>query len=123
MAQFIITRTQHVRLYAIGYDRYKAREMINILANSGLKSILRDVGQTYGHFTAACMSFEAAALTGKLHLNDNPINRYCLASAYLDYDGMGNCKPRKLNEHAGKIDGLITALMSIKLFHELRRQQ
>lgn len=123
VAQFIITRAEHARLYAIGYDRYKAREMINILSNSGLKSLLRDVGQTYGHFTAACMSFEAAALTGRLFLNDNPINRYCLASAYLDYDGMGNCKPRKLNEHAGKIDGLITALMSIKLFHELRRQQ
>lgn len=119
IANYILQRPHYVRLFAIGYDSYKAKEMINILSNGGLRSLLKPVPQTYGHFTSVCMSFELAVRTGKLIMNDNPINAYCIENAVLDADRLGNTKPVK-RQASRKIDGLITALMSLKLFHELK---
>lgn len=120
IAQFVLERPKYVRLFAVGYDPYKSREMRNILSNSGLKTLLKPVRQTYGEFTSACMSLETGIYTGKIMMNDNPINLYCLENAVLDTDRLGNMKPVKRQE-TRRIDGLITALMSLKLFHELRR--
>lgn len=119
VAEYVLTRRKHVRLYAVGYDSYKARELVNILSNGGMRGILRPVGQTYYHFTSVCMSFEMAVRTGRLVMNDNPINAYCMENAVLDTDRIGNTKPIK-RQAGRKIDGLVTALMALKLFHEVR---
>ena len=119
IAEYILSRPKYVRLHAIGYDAYKAKEMTNIIANSGLRSLLKPVSQTYSNFTSVCMSFELAVRSGKLIMNDNPINAYCIENAVMDTDRLGNMKPTKRHP-SRKIDGLITALMSLKLFHEMK---
>ena len=53
--------------------------------------------------------------TGRIFIDDNPINAYCFANAYLDEDSMRNRKPQKKFQN-GKIDGVITMLMAHKLF-------
>ncbi len=53
--------------------------------------------------------------TGRLVIDDNPINAFCFANSYLDEDSMRNKKPQK-KFHNGKIDGVITKLMCLKLF-------
>ncbi len=103
------------RTIAIGYDPAKSRELINMLSTAGAGSVIRGIRQTYMEFTSACESFEVGVRTGRIFIDDNPINAYCFANAYLDEDSMRNRKPQKKFQN-GKIDGVITMLMAHKLF-------
>lgn len=105
------------RTVAIGYDPAKSRELINMLAVSGAQSVIRGVPQRYMDFTAAVESFEVGIRTGRIFIDDNPINAYCFSNACIDEDRMGNRKPQKKFQN-GKIDGVITMLMCHKLFAE-----
>lgn len=113
----ILSLNGPTRTVAIGYDPAKSRELINMLAASGAASVVRGVPQRYMDFTSAVESFEVGIRTGRIFIDDNPINAYCFANAYLDEDSMRNLKPQKKFQN-GKIDGVITMLMSHKLFAE-----
>ena len=78
----------------------------------GNRKALQPVGQTYGNFTSPVQTFESTLLTDRLTLNDNPINAYCFDNAVLDEDRLENKKPQKRSKDK-KIDGVITALMTI----------
>lgn len=110
-----------LRVIAIGYDPAKSRELINMLDTIGFDGITRGVGQRYMDFTSAVESFEVGVRTGRIIIDDNPINSYCFGNAYLDEDSMRNRKPQK-KYHNGKIDGVITKLMSLKMFAEAWQQ-
>lgn len=109
------------RTIAIGYDPAKSRELINMLTASGVpewngkNGVIRGVPQRYMDFTAPSEAFEVGIRTGRIFIDDNPINAYCFGNAYLDEDSMRNRKPQKKFQN-GKIDGVITMLMSHKLF-------
>lgn len=103
------------RVVALGYDPAKSRELINMLATVGWEGVIRGVPQRYMDFTSAVESFEVGIRTGRLVIDDNPINAFCFSNAYLDEDSMRNKKPQK-KFHNGKIDGVITKLMCLKLF-------
>lgn len=103
------------RIIALGYDPAKSRELINMLATMGWGGIVRGVPQRYMDFNAAVESFEVGIRTGRIYIDSNPINAYCFGNAYLDEDSMRNRKPQKKYQN-GKIDGVITMLMSHKLF-------
>lgn len=105
------------RTIAIGYDPAKSRELINMLASAGAGAVIRGVPQRYMDFNSAVESFEVGIRTGRIIIDDNPINAYCFANAYLDEDMMRNRKPQKKYQN-GKIDGVITMLMCHKLFAE-----
>lgn len=108
------------RVLRIGYDAYKALDVVNALSAIGGDGVVVAVPQTYGNFTAPCQSFEHGVYTGHVRINANPINAYCWGNAVLDEDKLENCKPVKRTQTA-KIDGLVTQLMCHKLFMEFRR--
>ena len=62
--------------------------------------------------------FEHGIRTGGFRIDDNPITAYCFGNATLDVDSNTNAKPVK-RTHSGKIDGVITMLMSLKLIQSL----
>lgn len=109
-----------VRIRAIGYDAYDSHEVVNMLRTSGGDGVVRPVRQSYGNFTAPCSAFEHGLYTGHIVVDDNPITQWCFGNAVLDTDNMGNTKPRKRSEYQ-KIDGVITMLMSMRLFLDARR--
>jgi len=86
-----------------------------MLSAAGAANVLTAVKQTYGNFTAPVESFEHGAKTGRIFINDNPINAYCFGNAVLDFDRLENCKPVK-RKQSQKIDGVITMLMCMRLF-------
>ncbi len=86
-----------------------------MLAASGAENVIKGVRQTYGNFTAPVESFEHGAKTGRIFINDNPINAYCFGNAVLDTDKLEKCKPVK-RKKTQKIDGVITMLMCLRLF-------
>ena len=109
-----------VRIRAIGYDAYDSLEVVNMLRNSGGEGIVRPVKQNNANFTAPVSALEHAVYTGHVVVDDNPITRWCFANAVLDTDVMNNTKPVKRSEYQ-KIDGVITMLMSLRLFLDARR--
>lgn len=117
---YILRLNRTVRILGIGYDSWKSQDCINMLAASGAAGVLTPVKQSYGAFTAPVESFEHGAKTGKIHINDNPINAYCFGNAVLDMDNLENCKPVK-RSHSQKIDGVITMLMCLRQFMDYVR--
>lgn len=120
IAEYVHGLNKYVRILAIGYDPWKSLEMVNILAATGAADVLRGIRQTYGNFTAPVESFEHGIKTGKITINDNPINYYCFGNAVLDHDKLENCKPIK-RKHTQKIDGVITMLMCMREFIDALR--
>lgn len=119
----ILEWNRRVRIVQIGYDSYKANEVVNALSSAILSEggdpsrILRPVPQTYGAFTSPVEAFEMAAKmdTPRVALAKNPVIFYCFGNAYLDEDRMGNKKPVKKKANL-KIDGVIAILMNYWLF-------
>lgn len=120
IAEYIMSLKPYVYVVGVGYDPYKSKDFVNILSSVGYAKVLKPIGQTNGPFTSPVESFEHGAYTGKIFINDNPINYYCFGNAVLDYDKMENCKPVKRTQ-TGKIDGVITMLMSLYLFEQLKQ--
>lgn len=120
IVDYVLMLNQRVRILGIGYDPWKSQEVINMLAASGAGNVIKGVRQTYGTFTAPVESFEHGAKTGHIFINDNPINAYCFGNAVLDTDKLENCKPIK-RKQTQKIDGVITMLMTLRLFIDYER--
>lgn len=120
IVDYVLYLNSVVRILGIGYDPWKSLEAINMLAASGAGNVIKGVRQTYGTFTAPVESFEHGAKTGHIFINDNPINAYCFGNAVLDTDKLENCKPIK-RKQTQKIDGVITMLMTLRLFIDYER--
>jgi phage terminase large subunit-like protein len=119
IVDYILSKVDYVRIRAIGYDPYKSMECVNMLKSAGAEKVLMPVRQTNGNFTAPVESFEHGVKTGKIFINDNPINAYCFGNAVLDVDNNENCKPMKRGDNM-KIDGVITMLMALRMFLDMR---
>lgn len=117
IARDVVEMGKYLKILQIGYDPYKSKEFINMLGAMvpNGQRYLQPVSQTYGNFTSPVQTFESAILTDRLTLNDNPINTYCFANAVLDEDRLENKKPIKRSK-TKKIDGVITALMTMNEF-------
>lgn len=115
IVEYVLWLNRYVCILGIGYDPYKSQEVINMLSARGAESVLKAVRQTYGTFTAPVEIFEHGAKTGRIFIDDNPINFYCFGNAVLDTDRLDNCKPTKRTP-TQKIDGVITILMCIRQF-------
>lgn len=120
IVSYILELNKRVRILGIGYDPWKSQEVVNMLISAGAGNVVKGVRQTYGTFTAPVESFEHGVKTGHIFINDNPINAYCFGNAVLDFDRLENCKPIK-RKQTQKIDGVITMLMSLRLFIDYER--
>ena len=120
----VLKRNRQVRILQIGYDAYKAQEVVNALSaavaaeGGNPEKILRPVPQTYGAFTSPVETFEMAAksIPARVQLSMNPIWPYCFGNCYLDEDKMRNKKPLKRKENL-KIDAAIAGLMTFWLYN------
>lgn len=114
----ILRRADSVKIIRIGYDAYKAQDLVNMLAALGGRSLLHPFSQTNGAFNLPVESLEMLAYMTPpgLQLNNNPINMFCLTNCVIDEDRLGNKKPMKLSQYR-KIDGAITCLMTIGMLY------
>lgn len=119
IADDILLRSKKLNIIGIGYDSWKAQELVNILSSIGAAGVLKPVGQTYGSFNLPVESFEMLAYDTppRIILNDNPINVFCLANCAIDQDHLENKKPVKMSQYR-KIDGTITMLMTLRLLYD-----
>lgn len=110
----IMTRAKSLRIIRIGYDAYKAKDLVNLLSVSGCAGVLLPYSQTYGNFNLPVESFELLAYDRppRITINDNPINIFCLTNCIIDQDRLENKKPIKVAPDR-KIDGVISMLMTV----------
>ncbi len=120
IVDYVLKLNKHVKVVGIGYDPFKSKDFVNMMGASGASAQLRPVRQSLGEFNSAVESFEVCVRTGKVAMNDNPINWYCFGNAVLEEDHNENVKPVK-RHRSQKIDGLITMVMCHKMFMETRR--
>lgn len=120
IANDVMEMANYLCILQIGYDSYKADEFINMLGSLGGAKYMQAFSQTYGNFTSPVQTFEKCLLDDRLTLNANPINAFCFDNAVLDEDRLENKKPIKRSA-AKKIDGVITALMTMGEFNNYVR--
>lgn len=122
IADDIIRRAKTTNIIRIGYDAYKAQELVNILASVGNRAVLQPYSQTHGSFNLPVESFEMMAYDSppRIELNNNPINVYCLTNCVIDEDNLENKKPFKASQYR-KIDGTITMLMTLGQLYSYER--
>ncbi len=122
IADDIIRRTKRVNIIAIGYDKFKAQDLVNILASAGANGVLAPFSQTIGNFNLPVEAFEMLAYSKpvKIGFNSNPITPYCFSNAVIMTDQLENKKPMKATVNQ-KIDGAITVLMTIGLLNSFKR--
>lgn len=122
IANDILRRANILNIIRIGYDAYKAKDLVNILISSGAAGVLLPYSQTYGSFNLPVESFEMLAYEEppRITLNNNPINVYCLTNCVIDEDRLENKKPIKPAQNR-KIDGAVTMLMTLGLMYSYER--
>lgn len=122
IANDIQARSKVLNIIRIGYDGYKAQDLVNILRAMGGDKQLQSYSQTYGNFNLPVESFEMLAYDDppRITLNDNPINVYCLTNCVLDEDNLENKKPLKISQYR-KIDGVIVVLMTLGQLYTFER--
>ena len=120
IASDIMTYAKYLNIVRVGYDKYKAQELTNILISYGGQNQLTPYTQTYGSFNQPVERFEMMAFSNppQIAMNQNPINAYCLSNCVLDSDNLENKKPVKSAPNK-KIDGTITMLMTIGIADSL----
>jgi phage terminase large subunit-like protein len=116
----VVSMSKKLNILQIGYDPYKSNEFVNMLGSMGNGKALVGVSQTYGNFTSPVQIFEYSLLHDRLTIDPNPINAYCFDNCILDKDRLENTKPIKRLANK-KIDGVITELMTLRLFADYPR--
>ena len=119
IAQDIIDKSKYVRIIGINYDAYKNRPLVNTLKAQGVKC-LQVYKQTYSQFTSPIEAFQSGIYEGKMKIDDNPINEWCILNCVIDEDSMGNRKMIKCT-HNRKIEGAVCIAMSIGAFMNYKR--
>lgn len=120
LVEHILQYSEYLEILAICYDPAKSKDFINMLGATRLGGVLKPFRQTNFYFTAPVQSMEIAVYTHHVWFDENPITPYCFSNTVLLTDNMGNMKPYKRTQE-GKIDGVITALMSMAAYSDLVR--
>jgi phage terminase large subunit-like protein len=110
--QQIINDSQDFRIEEIGYDPWKAQEIINHLIS---RFVMVEINQRYNPMGKYTDTFEKKLLSREIAHGGNPIMRWMIACTEVKSDRQGNIMPMKpRRETSGKrIDGVVASIISI----------
>ena len=99
-----------LEVQGIFYDSWNATALVNDLVKEGLP--MEAYSQSIGNFNRPTKELERLILSGKVHIDNNPITRFCFDNVELKVDINGNAKP--VGDHEKKkIDGVISMLNAL----------
>ena len=112
----IIDMGGRIDLKQMAYDRYKALDLVNMLAMRSRKGAIVPYSQTVGSFNLPVEMFEKLAFVRppRIIFDYNPIIVWQLTNCVMMEDNMENRKPFKAAPDK-KIDGVICVLMCLGL--------
>ncbi len=103
-----------------GYDSWNATNTAQKLEAEGLQMV--KVTQSLAQLSEPTKDFERAVLEGQLQHGGNPVATWMAGNCECYTDASGNIRPikPKHGQSAKKIDGLVAAIMAIKLCAQLK---
>lgn len=96
---------------AIGYDRWRIKDLLKIGDDEGVELPLKEFGQGYKDMAPAVDEFERLLTGGQLRRPTHPVMTWCAANAVVTVDPANNKKLDK-SKSRGKIDGMVAAVMA-----------
>lgn len=111
----ILTNNKKVTIYKVGYDKWNATQFAIAATEQGLP--LEEYSQSIGNFNQPTKELERLILSGKVHIANNDITRWCFRNIVLKEDWNNNCKPVKASKN-NKIDGVIAMIQALGMFLE-----
>lgn len=100
-------------LSKIGYDAWNSTQFVINAEDKGLP--MEPVSQSIGNFNRPTKEMERLILSNHAVIDNNEINRHCFRNVVMARDRNGNIKPSKQYDEK-KIDGVISALMSLGVY-------
>lgn len=112
----ILERGEKLDIRKMGYDRYKALDLVNMLSLRSGKDAIVPYSQTIGSFNLPVEMFEKLAFPRipRIKFDYNPITVWQLTNCVMVEDSMENRKPFKVAPDR-KIDGVVCVLMCLGL--------
>lgn len=98
---------------AIGYDPWNATQFVVNAETAGLP--MRSYGQNIGNFNKPTKELERMIKSGRAHIGNNPITRFCFRNVQIKMDYNGNTKPDKAKSN-NKIDGVIAMIEALGIY-------
>jgi phage terminase large subunit-like protein len=95
----------------IGFDRYRASELVRRLMDEGLTMV--PVGQGTGSLSAPMNEIQRLVLKGQYHHGANPVMRWMIDNLAVAINAQGDVKPDKAHA-AEKIDGVSAAATAMR---------
>ena len=102
---------------AIGYDPWRCKQLA-LKLDKVYGYPVKPISQGIAKFSEATRKFTSLVITKQCIIDDNPVVRWTLGNAKLEYDRNGNCKPIK-DQKTSKIDCVITMIQALKLYMDL----
>jgi phage terminase large subunit-like protein len=106
--------TEEIKPIGVYYDPYNSTQFAINAASEGLNMV--QYSQSLASFNKPTKELERLVLSGKVIMNENPINLFCYRNVKIKSDWNGNIKPFKdasSADSAKKIDGVISQLMAL----------
>ena len=100
-------------IQCVAYDKYNATQWAIDATSKGLP--LKEYSQTLCNFNIPTREFERLIKSGKVVIDNNEMNRFCLRNVSLKSDHNGNVKPNKAIDKK-KIDGVIAMLQALGIY-------
>ena len=112
----IVSMGSRIKIMRMGYDKYKALDLVNLLSLRSGKGTIVPYSQTIGSFNLPVEMFEklAFARPPRIIFDYNPITVWQLTNCVMVEDNLENRKPFKAAPDK-KIDGIICMLMCLGL--------
>ena len=112
----IVSMGSRIKIMRMGYDKYKALDLVNLLSLRSGKGTIVPYSQTIGSFNLPVEMFEklAFARPPRIIFDYNPITVWQLTNCVMVEDNLENRKPFKAAPDK-KIDGIICVLMCLGL--------
>ena len=110
--QVILEDAEKFEILEVGYDPWKAQEIVNHLTEGGFTMV--PVYQRYSGMASFTDAFEKDVLSGQIQHGGNPIMQWMVGCAEVKSDRQGNIMPMKpLRDKTGKrIDGVVASIMA-----------
>lgn len=110
--QVILEDAEKFEILEVGYDPWKAQEIVNHLTESGFTMV--PIYQRYSGMAAFTDAFEKDVLSGQIQHGGNPVMQWMVGCTEVKSDRQGNIMPMKphRNKTGKRIDGVVASIMA-----------
>ena len=115
----IIEINENIPIQSIAYDSWNSSQLVINATGQGLP--MKPFAQNLGSFNRPTREFERLLGQNKVHIDNNPVVRWCFENATLKTDYNDNVKPIKSGKHKeglnpAKIDCVIAMLEALGIY-------